>query len=431
MTKTCEGHSKAEGGVPDDARSHGDDSLGSSDGPSTDSDAAGNDSFDAGVDGREEADSASDVAVNADGPAVCGDKIKQPPEECDQGTGNNTGGYNGCNPNCTLGPRCGDGATNGTEACDNGPANGTFIGECRLDCSGIIDVTEFDLKYVNSKPSGIVTGPDDNLWFTESKGNRIGQMTTRGNLLKEISVSSGSDPGGIVVGPDGNLWFSERSGSGIANVAVGAITAYEYTVPKVPGDLVTGSDNAIWFVETGAMIGRLTTDFTFSEYSGCVSGTCELYGIASAGGKIWFADGHQGQIRSMTTAGTELREYQPPSFGSGTYDLTLGPDGNLWFTEYTTNKVCSMTLSGNFGSEFPLSAGSGPRAIASGPDGNVWFVEVDGNRIGRVTPKGKVDEAPIPTAASAPDGITSGPDGNVWFVEGLGNKIARVNIKKP
>ncbi|MDP9001329.1 MAG: DUF4215 domain-containing protein [Myxococcota bacterium] len=55
----------------------------------------------------------------------CGDGVLQsPPEQCDYGTANNTGGYGGCNPGCTLGPYCGDGIVQSPpETCDNGANN--------------------------------------------------------------------------------------------------------------------------------------------------------------------------------------------------------------------------------------------------------------------------------------------------------------------
>jgi virginiamycin B lyase len=117
---------------------------------------------------------------------------------------------------------------------------------------------------------------------------------------------------------------------------------------------------------------------------------------------------------------------------SGTFGIAPGPDGKLWFTEATANKVGYLVAdSAIFGPEFVVTAGSQPRYITGGPDGNMWFTEFFGNRIGRVTPTGKIAEGPIPTSDSGPQGITTGPDGNVWFVESTGNKIARINLKKP
>jgi fibro-slime domain-containing protein len=51
---------------------------------------------------------------------ICGDFVVTPPEQCDNGTANNTGGYNKCTPDCKLGPFCGDGMVTDSEECDNG-----------------------------------------------------------------------------------------------------------------------------------------------------------------------------------------------------------------------------------------------------------------------------------------------------------------------
>ena len=76
---------------------------------------------------------------------------------------------------------------------------------------------------------------------------------------------------------------------------------------------------------------------------------------------------------------------------------------------------------------FPLpTAASGPAGIVAGPDGNLWFTESSGNRIGRITPAGVITEFPVPTAASEPFGIAAGPDGNLWFTERAGNQIGRI-----
>src|SRR5450432_1506095 len=68
--------------------------------------------------------------------------------------------------------------------------------------------------------------------------------------------------------------------------------------------------------------------------------------------------------------------------------------------------------------EYPIpTANSNPQGIATGPDGNLWFTEYTGNKIGKITPSGVITEYPIPTANSSPYGIVTGPDGNLWFTE--------------
>src|SRR5437588_6350752 len=61
-----------------------------------------------------------------------------------------------------------------------------------------------------------------------------------------------------------------------------------------------------------------------------------------------------------------------------------------------------------------FSAPSPSYDITAGPDGNLWFIESNVNKIGRITPTGTVTEFDIPTAGD-PSSITAGPDGNLWF----------------
>src|SRR5450755_2468879 len=62
--------------------------------------------------------------------------------------------------------------------------------------------------------------------------------------------------------------------------------------------------------------------------------------------------------------------------------------------------------SGNL-TEFPLpTTASRPVEITLGPDGNLWFTEGDGNNVGRITPEGNITEFPVRTAGSTPGNIT-------------------------
>jgi streptogramin lyase len=120
------------------------------------------------------------------------------------------------------------------------------------------------------------------------------------------------------------------------------------------------------------------------------------------------ANGH------LDTAKWLLKKGADPNRKTG----TAGPDGNLWFTESSSNRIARITTIGVV-TEFSVpTASSDPRGIASGPDGNLWFAEIIGNKIGRITTCGSITEFSLPTANSFPFGITSGPDGNLWFTEG-------------
>jgi streptogramin lyase len=78
--------------------------------------------------------------------------------------------------------------------------------------------------------------------------------------------------------------------------------------------------------------------------------------------------------------------------------------------------------------EFPIPTRGTPFDITAGPDGNLWFTDGAGE-IGRITPSGSFSTFHIPTASSRAEGITRGPDGNLWFTEEGGGKIGRITTQ--
>ena len=69
-------------------------------------------------------------------------------------------------------------------------------------------------------------------------------------------------------------------------------------------------------------------------------------------------------------------------------------------------------------------------AITAGPDGNLWFTEFTKNKIDKISPiTGDTTQYSISTANAGPSGITAGPDGNLWFTELFTNKIGKISLK--
>ena len=89
---------------------------------------------------------------------------------------------------------------------------------------------------------------------------------------------------------------------------------------------------------------------------------------------------------------------------------------NLWI--YCLIVVCLAVLPGLTGCKSKTPQDPRNFNITAGPDGNLWFTDNRGNKIGEISPAtGKVTEYKIPTGGSYPIGIAAGPDGNLWFTE--------------
>jgi formylglycine-generating enzyme required for sulfatase activity/streptogramin lyase len=127
-----------------------------------------------------------------------------------------------------------------------------------------------------------------------------------------------------------------------------------------------------------------------------------------------------------------VQQFPIPTAGAQPQGIAAGPDGGIWFTERSANKIGRIEAAlPHTISEYPLpTPASGPYAITAGPDGKMWFTEHPGDRIGWIDARspGKISELLIPTSNSWTRAITAGPDRNVWFVEKAW-RVGRVVVK--
>ena len=170
--------------------------------------------------------------------------------------------------------------------------------------------TEFTIPTSASSPTGITSGPDGNLWFTENSavsGNKIGRITTAG-VFTEFTIPTGAClPYGITAGPDGNLWFAESANQ------QNRTDHHRRRLHRVHGP-------------------RPITAARPSIASG-------------PDGNLWFTEANSNKIGQITTSGV-VTEFTVPTANFEPYGIAAGPDGNLWFTELQGNKIGRITTAG-------------------------------------------------------------------------------------
>jgi len=262
----------------------------------------------------------------------------------------------------------------------------------------------------------------------------LGATATASPAIIEYTPSGSDTPvTGITSGPDGAVWFTEQNENDILRVSTsGSFTRYHNIgnnlgLNAFPTSITSGPDGALWFTGPNSpnLIGRITTSGSVTEYSLPTSGS-QPYGITSGSdGNLWFTENNANQIGSITTSG-DITEYSLPTSGSLPWYITSGPDGALWFSEPGINKIGSITTDGTI---TQYSTSLPPYAITSGPDGALWFTETNSTptaKIGRITTSGSLTEYSLPTGSYPIAGITSGPDSALWFTTGSHNKIDRI-----
>jgi streptogramin lyase len=173
---------------------------------------------------------------------------------------------------------------------------------------------------------------------------------------------------------------------------------------------------------------------TITEYPVPTPASVPFDITAGPDGNLWFTEFTPGirTIGRITPEGAITEFPLPANPANGPFGIAAGPDGNLWFTLSPladlpgNSAIGRITTGGVAATDVPLPDGSAPLGIAAGPDGNLWFVLAGTNAIGRVTTSGVVTQFTIPTALSSPAAIAAGADGNLWFTELDANKIGRI-----
>jgi streptogramin lyase len=241
-------------------------------------------------------------------------------------------------------------------------------------------------------PLEITTGPGNNIFFTETGANEIGELVIEsmaapsavpsgefittpgsdgqtylagstdlpgilpiGTIIEFITPTANSGPTGITMGPNGSIWFTEASADNIGtlNPTTGHITEYSIPGSYGPGDIALAPDQNLWFTVNGgynlAYINPTTgvpgfPKFTLSNFVAA--------GLTSANGHLWFTDDINNRIGyiNVQSSPASVATFGPASGTSTTTPLNqplgiVSADGELWFTEPAGNEIGQASIS--------------------------------------------------------------------------------------
>jgi streptogramin lyase len=209
---------------------------------------------------------------------------------------------------------------------------------------------------------------------------RAGATTEPFNWLvyRTMGISAGS--GGAVSTPNGLLWFAGHRG--LIRMDGNGRYTIEPTDSLDPTSLVAGADDRVYS-------------------TACCN------------------DSGNNVVIAMTSRG-KMSEYVPPSRDRVNDGVVLGPDGNIWFTEFT--HVAKLRPDGSI-TEYPIPLPDGllvnQVAGVASVAGKIWFpinnYDVPPYRgyLASIDPTtGAIQEFPVPCFDPQP--VVGGPQGDLW-----------------
>gem|GEM_PF-1871547 len=232
-----------------------------------------------------------------------------------------------------------------------------------------------------SNPAFITPGPDGNIWFGEGSTGKIATVTRTGstpnNTIAEFQFSFFGVSVGITTGSDGNIWFTDQTDHAVwrYNPSTGVFAEFQTPTPNsFPGDITTGADGNMWFTEQAVdKFGRITPSGVITEFSGVNSPSSIA---AGPDGNIWISSAFLPEVARVTPT-VEITIFPTPSPPT---IIRTGNSNNLLFTEFSANKIASITTDGVV-TESAEFLGSGPTGITAGVGSRVWFLGASNNRV--------------------------------------------------
>ena len=249
-------------------------------------------------------------------------------------------------------------------------------------------------------PGDVIAAPDGNIYFSSQYDNPYGGSIFDSTIVSccsfnslYVATSGPSSVNGMTVDSSGQtLWFTD-SASG--NVGF-------FPIPCGGGCSITElPSGAPTCQECGARhrplaVHRAAAPSPRRHRSQCCGNPfAALNGIVAApDGNLYVAEAGANVIDQLNPTTWEqcIGEscvYTPialPNANALPQNLTIGRDGNVWFTD-TTGYVGFISLStcaSGTCKAFEYHVGGSPWGITSGPDGNIWFTDSSTNAIGKV-----------------------------------------------
>jgi virginiamycin B lyase len=285
---------------------------------------------------------------------------------------------------------------------------------------------------VAGEPQYIAGAKDGTAWYTDNN-NTVVHITTSCVLSPYTIPTGNANPQGITLGENGNMWFTEYNSSKVAEVTPSGSVSEFGTLfgSDSPQMLADRGDGTVWYAGYGGNHVGYVNEFNgVAGETTMPTGGSGPWDVAEApNGYLYVSENLNDDMARLATLFQSPIPQTPVTSGSESESVVLGPDGNLWFTQFGLDHigVVSPTSNTQIGYYATASSSSVPVDITVGLDGALWYTESGTDRIGRMLTTG-VSAGEYHTLSSNTNvkGIATGSDGAIWFCESNTSKVGRI-----
>jgi virginiamycin B lyase len=243
-------------------------------------------------------------------------------------------------------------------------------------------------------PHGIVFDGHGQMWITLQFVNEIARVNLAGRITRTYKIPTPAAPHGLAIANDGFVWWTGKYGGVIGRLdpRTGRMKVFPLPDRYSQPIYIRQGCGAMYFTElTRSAIGSITNNGTIKEYrtpTNPPDGGSRPIDVAIRHCQVWFTEerGHRFGVLNPSTG--KITEYPIPRPTDELAGLAFDSTGRLWLE---LNGPTGVDAIGRVGANMKVSLVEVPTRNATlhriilGPDGNIWFTELSADKVGYVT----------------------------------------------
>jgi virginiamycin B lyase len=294
-------------------------------------------------------------------------------------------------------------------------------------------IAEWGIPTSSAEPFFLALSPTEQVYFTESSGNKIGRLDPATGIFTEWTLPTETSKPWDIAFSDGAVYFTEFLGNKIGRLDPSSDGFTEWVVPtssSSPAGIATYGGQVYFTENSGNKIGRLDPSTgEFKEWR-LPTEDSQPYGITISNGLVYFTEANLGRIGRLNPLTDIFTEWSGVS-ASDSRNIVVS-EGLVYFTGYAFGQIARLDPSNGVFTEWKVK-GCGVGAP------NPWGIDISGgvlyfavsqcSRIDSLDPLTGIGSSwDIGGGSSWPYGVaTSGND--VFFTDGwTANSIGRLVV---
>lgn len=248
----------------------------------------------------------------------------------------------------------------------------------------LLEFTEWQVPWENSRPRDPYVGPDGTVWFVGQVGHYVAKLDPKTGDIQKFDIPA-AGPHTVIVDNNGTPWYAGNKDQHIGKMhpQTGEVTRIDMPDGvNDPHTMAFTSDGYIWFTvqrsgEAG-FIGRLNMDDHQVQIIDVPGKNMRPYGlVVDSKDRPWIAFMGDNAIGTVDPESMQLQVIETPTEDSIIRRIGVTSDDRIWWTDAGMGHIGVYDPVADAMQQWPTPGGeaAGLYAMAVDDKDRIWYVE--------------------------------------------------------